>query len=75
MANVVAQPHFVFGVRTGVINNVCFCDEHTVVYPSGNNCVCYNTVQAGQRLIPGRPDVYARDSLSADVSLITQAVL
>lgn len=60
MANVVAQPHFAFGVRTGVNNNVCFCDEQTVVFPSGNNCVCYNTVQASQRLIPGRPSDYSR---------------
>lgn len=58
MANVTAQPHFVFGVRTGVRNNVCFCDEHTVVFPSGNNCVCYNTAQASQRLIPGRPNLH-----------------
>ncbi|XP_074529308.1 cilia- and flagella-associated protein 57 [Halichoeres trimaculatus] len=53
MATVIAQPHFIFGVRTGVRNNIIFVDERTVVFPSGNNCVCYNTVQRSQRLIPG----------------------
>uniref|UniRef100_H3CPL1 Cilia and flagella associated protein 57 n=1 Tax=Tetraodon nigroviridis TaxID=99883 RepID=H3CPL1_TETNG len=53
MANVVAQPHFIFGLRTGVKNNLCFCDEQTVVFPAGNNCVCYNTIRSSQRLVPG----------------------
>ncbi|CAJ1051853.1 cilia- and flagella-associated protein 57 isoform X1 [Xyrichtys novacula] len=53
MAAVVAQPHFIFGVRTGVSNNLSFTDEQTVVFPSGNSCVCYNTVQNLQRFIPG----------------------
>eukprot|EP00064_Thunnus_orientalis_P003706 superscaffoldBa00000314_g3717 len=53
MATVVAQSHFIFGLRTGVTNNLCFFDEQTVVFPCGNNCVCYNTVQRCQRFIPG----------------------
>ncbi|KAM8756594.1 cilia- and flagella-associated protein 57 [Acanthopagrus schlegelii] len=53
MATVVAQSHFIFGLRTGVSNNLCFFDEQTVVFPSGNNCVCYNTVQRTQRFIQG----------------------
>uniref|UniRef100_A0A3Q3NES5 Cilia and flagella associated protein 57 n=1 Tax=Mastacembelus armatus TaxID=205130 RepID=A0A3Q3NES5_9TELE len=53
MATVVAQAHFIVGLRTGVANNLCFFDEQTVVFPSGNNCVCYNTVQRCQRFIPG----------------------
>ncbi|XP_029990136.1 cilia- and flagella-associated protein 57 [Sphaeramia orbicularis] len=53
MSTVVAQPHFMFGLRSGVTNNVCFCDEQTVVFPSGNNCVCYNNVQKNQKFIPG----------------------
>lgn len=57
MANVVAQPHFIFGLRTGVKNNLCFCDEQTVVFPAGNNCVCYNTIRSSQRLVPGRPQI------------------
>ncbi|XP_035517008.1 cilia- and flagella-associated protein 57 [Morone saxatilis] len=53
MATVVAQSHFIFGLRTGVRNNLCFFDEQTVVFPSGNNCVCYNSLQRCQRFIPG----------------------
>ncbi|XP_029288716.1 LOW QUALITY PROTEIN: cilia- and flagella-associated protein 57 [Cottoperca gobio] len=53
MATVVAQSHFIFGLRTGVTNNLCFFDEQTVVFPSGNSCVCYNTAQRCQRFIPG----------------------
>ncbi|XP_068598729.1 cilia- and flagella-associated protein 57 [Brachionichthys hirsutus] len=53
MASVVAQSHFIFGLRTGVNNNLCYIDEQTLVFPSGNNCVCYNTVQRCQRFIPG----------------------
>ncbi|XP_068171387.1 cilia- and flagella-associated protein 57 [Antennarius striatus] len=53
MASVVAQSHFIFGLRTEVNNNLCYVDEQTVVFPSGNNCVCYNTVQRCQRFIPG----------------------
>ncbi|XP_047437739.1 cilia- and flagella-associated protein 57 [Mugil cephalus] len=53
MASVVAQPHFIFGLRAGVSNNLCFFDEQTVVFPSGNSCVCYNTVQRCQRFISG----------------------
>lgn len=55
MANVVAQPHFIFGLRAGVRNNLCFCDEQTLVFPSGNTCVCLNTIQPSQRFLPGRP--------------------
>ncbi|XP_040890430.1 cilia- and flagella-associated protein 57 [Toxotes jaculatrix] len=53
MSTVGAQSHFSFGLRTGVANNLCFFDEQTVVYPCGNTCVCYNTVQRCQRFIPG----------------------
>ncbi|KAF1391148.1 hypothetical protein PFLUV_G00038910 [Perca fluviatilis] len=53
MTSVVAQAHFIFGLRTGVSNNLCFFDEQTVVFPCGNSCVCYNSVQRCQRFIPG----------------------
>ncbi|KAF0035418.1 hypothetical protein F2P81_013176 [Scophthalmus maximus] len=53
MSAVVAQSHFIFGLRRGVANNLCFFDEHSLVFPCGNNCVCFNTVQRCQRFIPG----------------------
>ncbi|XP_056292786.1 cilia- and flagella-associated protein 57 [Pseudoliparis swirei] len=53
MSTIVAQSHFIFGLRTGVSNNLCFFDEHTVVFPSGNSCVCFNVAQRCQRIIPG----------------------
>ncbi|XP_041912329.1 cilia- and flagella-associated protein 57-like isoform X1 [Alosa sapidissima] len=53
MAALVAQCHHVFGLRTGVANNVCCVDEQTVIFPSGNNCVRYNIDQKCQRFIPG----------------------
>ncbi|KAF7208966.1 cilia- and flagella-associated protein 57 isoform X1 [Nothobranchius furzeri] len=53
MASVRSQPHFIFGVRTRVTNNLCFVDEQTVAYPSGNCCVCHNTAVRRQRFIYG----------------------
>lgn len=54
MATVVAQSHYIFGLRTGVRNNLLYSDEQTVIFPSGNNCVRYNIDQKCQRFIPGR---------------------
>uniref|UniRef100_A0A3B3URR6 Cilia and flagella associated protein 57 n=1 Tax=Poecilia latipinna TaxID=48699 RepID=A0A3B3URR6_9TELE len=53
MSTVLSQPHFIFGLRKGVKNNLCFVDEQTVVFPSGNSCVIHNTVKRWQRFIPG----------------------
>ncbi|XP_041837670.1 cilia- and flagella-associated protein 57 isoform X2 [Melanotaenia boesemani] len=53
MASAVSQSLFIFGLRSGVSNNVCFVDERTVVFPSGNSCVCYNTELRSQRFISG----------------------
>ncbi|XP_027141761.1 cilia- and flagella-associated protein 57 isoform X2 [Larimichthys crocea] len=64
MAAVVAQSHFTFGLRAGVRNNLCFFDEQTVVFPCGNNCVCYNTVQRCQRFIPGSDKSQAMRALA-----------
>ncbi|XP_060897415.1 cilia- and flagella-associated protein 57 [Labrus mixtus] len=64
MASVVAQSHFIFGLRTGVGNNLSFVDEQTVVFPSGNSCVCYNTVQRCQRFIPGSEKSRAMHALA-----------
>uniref|UniRef100_A0A667XCB5 Cilia and flagella associated protein 57 n=1 Tax=Myripristis murdjan TaxID=586833 RepID=A0A667XCB5_9TELE len=53
MATVLIQPNYIFGLRTGVTNNLCFFDEQTVVFPCGNNCVRYNINLGSQKLIPG----------------------
>ncbi|XP_029582256.1 cilia and flagella associated protein 57 [Salmo trutta] len=53
MASIVAQCHYIFGLRTGVVNNICYFDEQTVIFPCGNNCVRYNIDQRWQRFIPG----------------------
>ena len=53
MATVVAQSNFIFGLRKGVTNNLCFLDDQTVVFPSGNNCIRYNIDQKWQKFIPG----------------------
>ncbi|XP_048844683.1 cilia- and flagella-associated protein 57 isoform X2 [Brienomyrus brachyistius] len=54
MSSVVAQSHYIFGVRSDVANNLCFLDDQTVVYPAGNHCVCYNIDLKWQRFIPGK---------------------
>ncbi|XP_056119583.1 cilia- and flagella-associated protein 57 [Rhinichthys klamathensis goyatoka] len=53
MATVVAQSHYVFGLRTGVRNNLLYFDEQTIIFPCGNNCVRYNINQKCQKFIPG----------------------
>ncbi|CAL8343815.1 unnamed protein product [Merluccius merluccius] len=53
MAAVVAQSSHIFGLRKGVTNNLCFLDDQTIVFPSGNNCVRYNIDQKWQKFIPG----------------------
>lgn len=60
--SVFSQPTFIFGLRTGASNNLCFLDEQTVVYPSGGGCVSHNIVQRCQRFLPGilQPQVLTR---------------
>ncbi|KAK2860815.1 hypothetical protein Q7C36_004981 [Tachysurus vachellii] len=53
MAEVELHPHHVFGLRAAVRNNLFFLDEQTVVYPSGNNCVCYNIHQRCYKFMAG----------------------
>lgn len=53
MATVVAQSHYIFGLRTGVRNNLLYFDEQTIIFPCGNNCVRYNINQKWQKFIPG----------------------
>ncbi|KAG5841540.1 hypothetical protein ANANG_G00200590 [Anguilla anguilla] len=52
-SQIVAEPHFIFGMRPGVANNICYIDEQTVIFPAGNNCVRYNLDEQSQKFIPG----------------------
>ncbi|XP_075472167.1 cilia- and flagella-associated protein 57 isoform X2 [Ascaphus truei] len=53
MSVIVAQSHYIFGLRPRVVNNICYFDEQTIIFPSGNNCVKYNVDQKWQKFIPG----------------------
>ena len=48
-----ALPRHIFGLRRDVTGNVAYFDEQTIVYPSGTNCILYNTEQKSQRFIQG----------------------
>lgn len=52
MSIAIAQASHIFGVRTGVTGNICYQDEHTIVYTSGAYCVLYNIDQKSQKFIP-----------------------
>ncbi|KAA0718887.1 Cilia- and flagella-associated protein 57 [Triplophysa tibetana] len=64
MATVVAQSHYIFGLRTGVRNNLLYSDEQTVIFPCGNNCVRYNIDQKCQRFIPGTEGSHGMKALA-----------
>uniref|UniRef100_A0A8C5QD76 Cilia and flagella associated protein 57 n=1 Tax=Leptobrachium leishanense TaxID=445787 RepID=A0A8C5QD76_9ANUR len=53
MSVISAQPHYSFGLRDQVTHNICFFDEQTIVFPSGNNIVKYHVDQKWQKFIPG----------------------
>ncbi|KAE8609812.1 hypothetical protein XENTR_v10011917 [Xenopus tropicalis] len=53
MSVIVAQSHYIFGLRSPVTNNIFYFDEQTIIFPSGNNCVKYNVDQKWQKFIPG----------------------
>ncbi|XP_051989486.1 cilia- and flagella-associated protein 57 [Xyrauchen texanus] len=64
MATVVVQPHYIFGLRTGVRNNLLFFDEQTIIFPCGNNCVRYNIDQKCQKFIPGTERSHGMQALA-----------
>jgi len=66
MATVDVQYNYVFGLRRGVTNDLCFLDEHTVLFPSGNNCVRYHLDHKWQKFVPG---VYCTVVVVADMLL------
>lgn len=53
MASASAHARHIFGLRSGVANNIAYYDEQTIVYPSGANCILYNIDQKSQKFIPG----------------------
>ena len=53
MSIAIAQPRHIFGLRSSIAGNIAFHDEQTIVYPSGANCILYNTDAKNQRFIPG----------------------
>ncbi|CAG5984446.1 unnamed protein product [Menidia menidia] len=60
--------HFVFGLRPGISNNLCFVDEQTVLFPSGSSCVCHNIVHGSQRFIPGSENSQAMRAMAISPS-------
>ncbi|KAM6927807.1 LOW QUALITY PROTEIN: cilia- and flagella-associated protein 57-like [Xenentodon cancila] len=64
MASVISRPYFIFGLRTGVRNNLYFIDEQTVLYPSGSSFVCHNLVQRSQRFISGSDKIQTMHALA-----------
>lgn len=52
MSIAITQLHYIFGLKSGVVGNICFHDEQTIVYPAGANCVVYNIDQKSQKFIP-----------------------
>ncbi|XP_061578787.1 cilia- and flagella-associated protein 57 [Cololabis saira] len=68
MASVISQPHFIFGLRRNVRNNLCFLDEQTVLYPSGNSFVCHNYIQRSQRFISGSDQTQSISALAISVN-------
>ncbi|XP_069837406.1 cilia- and flagella-associated protein 57 isoform X1 [Dendropsophus ebraccatus] len=64
MSVIVAQSHHIFGLQSKVANNVCYFDEQTVIFPSGNNCIKYNVDQKWQRFIPGTEKSHGMQALA-----------
>jgi hypothetical protein len=43
----------IFGFKGDVHRPVCYIDDHTVLYPAGNNTCIFNVEQRLQRFLPG----------------------
>ena len=46
-------PRHAFGIKAEVKDTICYLDEQTVIYPSGNNIVIFNADQKAQKFIQG----------------------
>ncbi|XP_073400639.1 cilia- and flagella-associated protein 57 isoform X1 [Dendrobates tinctorius] len=64
MSVIVAQSHYIFGLRPKVANNICYFDEQNVIFPSGNNCIKYNVDQKWQKFIPGSEKSHGMQALA-----------
>ncbi|KAF4092135.1 hypothetical protein AMELA_G00017440 [Ameiurus melas] len=47
------EPYHIFGLCREARNNLLFSDEHTIIFPSGNNCVLSDVRQRWTKFIPG----------------------
>lgn len=53
MSAAAIEPYQVFGLNQNVVNNCCFVDDNTVVYPAGTLLVVYNCETKEQKFIAG----------------------
>jgi len=60
MSIAVAQSHHIFGFRSNISGNINYLDEHTIVFPSGNQVVRFNIDQKQQRFIPGSDKTHGK---------------
>ncbi|KAL3868099.1 hypothetical protein ACJMK2_040935 [Sinanodonta woodiana] len=51
MAIAIVHPKHTFGLKQGMVGNICYHDERTIVYPAGANCILYNIDQKSQKFI------------------------
>ena len=53
MSIAVAQAHHMYGLRSNISGNICYLDEQTILFPSGNQLVRFNLDFKQQKFIPG----------------------
>ena len=63
MSVAVAQPHHIFGFRPSINGNINYLDEHTILFPSGNQVVRFNIDQKQQRFIPGSDKSHGKTTI------------
>ena len=53
MSLAVASPHYGFGFRSDVAGSLKFCDEQTLLFPTGNQITRLNLEQKNMKFIGG----------------------
>ena len=53
MSLAVAAPHYGFGFRSNVSGSLKFCDEQTLLFPTGNQIARHNLEQKSMKFIGG----------------------